>query len=278
MSPPTKNVPIRTDEELLVHVLLEHFASFFNNHQAPEPYFHEEYVLPLEILLIATLYPGYLQACKLRVENGRITSKTLADINTRLIGQGYVTVNQAKISVMPLRLYERHLFPRLEPEKVQHYLAVLIKSCFSYQEEINVVHPILSFIESEQSQFRIFLEYLMIISVVYTHNYQRRHVKGPAILEMNAIATSEILTGVERLFEALKEFYEPELAKLFIKKYFLAQKIIVQHFKITESRFEVTRTFSSSNASPKLQIPSKFENQSNNSSTNVLDLLDTTYV
>ena len=152
MSIPNKFVPVRTHEELLVHAFLEHFVSFFDNQKSTEPYLREDYIIPLEILLIATLYPVYLQACKLRIENGRITSKTLSDINTKLIGQGYITLNQAKIvKVVPLSIHERQLFPRLEPEKVQHYLAVLIKSCFSFQEEIDLIHPILSYMELEQT-------------------------------------------------------------------------------------------------------------------------------
>ena len=124
--------------------------------------------------------------------------------------------------------------------------------------------------QQEQEQFNYLLNYLMIIAVVYTHNYQRRNIKGPAILELNDLTMNEILLGFDRLTHSLGAFYEVELAELFAKKYFLAQAIIIQHFKISDSKFS---SQSSSQSNSAIENPET----GHRDDENVLQLLNSVY-
>lgn len=240
---PQMDFDLRSRLDLLIHALTFQIQTFFlklhKNLESETHQFWKEYQIPLEILLIATLFPSYLPWIKLTVRDGKLYSDQLDQSNRRLIEEGFAIVHDNNpVEVMPLSLEERSKFPRLETEKVQHYMNVLIKTCLFCYEEFDVVHPVQ---EREkyhlQKQFRHLLNYLAHISVVYTYTYLRRYIRGPAILERKAL--EDIVYGVEQLtIMSLTDFFEEELIKLFSTKYFLSQKIIVQHFTTTEAKDE----------------------------------------
>jgi len=242
----------RSQEELLVHTLIEILPRFFkdlqNTTENPAHKLYKQFLIPIEIILIATLYPGHLKGCKLRVIEGRIRSDVLEQINTRLLNHGYLAIENDKIQVLPVREDEKHLFPRIINDVPYRFLLLLFSGLNQYNE-LEFIHPTITTsteerINKQVKQFDYLIGCFLLISITYTHNYQRKNIKGPAILDWNKHTQNELITYIEKLTAHLEDFFDDDFMLKLMKKYFLAVPLIMQQIHRTETKFEKPRVIS----------------------------------
>ena len=118
-----QNIQIRSQEDLLAHVLSKNISTFFirlyndsklNKSEISAFKFHFDYLIPLEIMIIATLYPAYLGQLRLQIRDNKIVSPLLERTNKKLIEEGYFILDKENlivIGIMPLNIAEKQYFP-----------------------------------------------------------------------------------------------------------------------------------------------------------------------
>lgn len=192
--------------------------------------FFENYLVPLEILLLSVFYPDQISNLGLQVKGDILHSPVLEEINIRLLESGNICIENGIVHIKPASNEEFQQFPRIIHRPHNKFLHLILDSCLLLYNQLELTKKpdeiesgsSLNLESIPQFKIRYVLLHLDIIAIVYYHLLKERGISTdlPVALESNTQNIGAIqtrLSSVLQLFDTV--IYNTKISRIFIENY-----------------------------------------------------------